>query len=182
MDLEEAKQNDTVPLLLRAHRAGVAVTWAAGMTAFADLSLAGHGAAAIALNAAYDMCADGAGIPLIKRGETVYSMTMALDRRLEERPWTTIGSLYLNAVLLGGAGYNALPGDIPSDHPWVAGFAWPCTEALGEKGNFTLVKYAEIAAASAVNYLREVYVPDSATGASPEQENPESGTDPSQGS
>jgi hypothetical protein len=54
LDIEPEKQRDTLPLMLQSHRAGLPVTWAAGMTLFVDLTLSGHGVATVMLSAAYD--------------------------------------------------------------------------------------------------------------------------------
>src|SRR5208283_2686953 len=104
----------------------------------------------------------GAGAPLIKANDTVYSMAVAVSPRMQEKPWYTLGNAFLNAilenaVLEGENDFSAL-GDIPRDFPWVAGFPWPRTAALGAAGNLKLVAYARIAAASVVNHCREVYV------------------------
>jgi len=154
LNLEPEKQNDTLRLLLQSHRGGTPVTWAGGMSIFADLTLSTDGVATLMLSAAYAMCRGE-----IKMGETVYSMAVAVGPRMSDRPWYTLGRLYLNALLIRPEYDWASLGQIPNEFPWAAGFAWSCANALGEAGNLKLTAYAKLAAATAVNHCREAYVP-----------------------
>lgn len=180
LDTEPGKQRDTMALMLLSNRASRPLTWAAGMNIFADLSQSVHGIATLGFSAAYDMCPKderGTVVPLITRNQAVYSMAVAVSP--QKQPWYALGSAYLNVFLqCPSECYFASIGDIPEQPPWAAGFAWPCAEALGEKGSLTLLRYAQIAAATAINHCFDVYVADAESNASTDEENPEGGGAP----